>query len=485
MKKSIVLKFGGSFMCRSGYSTALNRVKTHVENGYKVVVVASALGNTTNALMSIVNSVKTRTIDTFNNIVDNIKSIHYPLLKELNFDKSLLANKLEKLNNLIDLFRSPLTIGLELTQIQIKILSMGEIISAVIMHKYLMTHYYNEKCELINSRNFIKSKKTSNFIDSNNLHISGEFYCDKDIFENICNESEINNFGCVNVFVAQGYIATTDDNKYCVLLRSGSDISASLIASAIDSQQLEIWTDVNGIYTADPRVVSNAKVIEEIDYKICCEASYSGSYVLHPYCIEYCMNKNIPIYIKNIFDPNGICTIVKNMSDEKNKIHIISQHRNITLFNIKSNMWQSAGDAGDIFRVFSENNIDVDIITTSHTSISTTTDESNQSKLDNVYSELEKKYNVEIIKNCTIVSIIVDNAQTNKLINNSTDIVNDICENGFYIRHYSSNNMNLSFVVGEKYSDNIVCEFHKRYCLTNYDKYLKPIIINLSTVFVQ
>ena len=476
----IVIKFGGSSMCIKGYITALNRVKELVNGGYRVTVVVSAVGKTTNALMDIVN------LQVCN--IDKIREINCSLIKELKFDEDLLANEFNYLTDIVKEFLSnPST---DLVQSRIKILSMGEIISSIIMHHYLSKHFDNNQLGLLNARHFIKSKNVSAKIDPKTLHMGGEFYCDSTAFNKIFNKSWL-------VAVSQGYIATTDDNKHCVLSRSGSDTSASLIAQGIGAERLEIWTDVNGMYTADPRVVPSAKVIHEIDYKICCEASASGSHVLHPYCIEPCMNKNIPIYVKNTFDPEGICTVVKNIpqgSPYNGKIHTIAQQKNVTIFNIKSDMWQSAGATGQVFKVFSENCVDVDIITTSHTSISTTTEEMNRTKLDNVCTELSKHFQVEIIENCTIVSIVADNAQTNHNINNAINIVNKVCstcnhhckEGCFYIKHYSSNNMNLSFVINSDYSDKLVRAFHQEYLENHYNnEYIQPNNKDIITVAIN
>lgn len=483
-RNNIVVKFGGSSMCKKGYATALDRVNNLVKNNYRVTVVVSAVGKTTNALMDIVNLKVSN--------IDKIREINGLLLTELNFHQTLLDDEFTRLEGFVNEFLSDPSA--DLTQSRIKILSMGEIMSSVIMYHYLSIYYTREKLGLINARHFIKSKKHSGQIDPKTLHMGGEFFCDESAFNKIFDKS-------LTVAVTQGYIATTDDNKHCVLSRSGSDTSASLIASAIGAERLEIWTDVNGMYTADPRVVPCAKVIPEIDYKICCEASASGSHVLHPYCIEPCMNKNIPIYVKNTFDPDGVCTVVKNFttigSKSCGKIHTIAQQKNVTLFNVKSDMWQSAGATGDVFRVFSEYCVDVDIITTSHTSISTTTEEMNIIKLNNVYEELSKKFQVEMIGNCTIVSIVADNARTNCDINNAIAIVNSVCSkccntnngnngnngNGcFYIRHYSSDDMNLSFVVNSNYADELVREFHKAYL--EHDKNITNItdITNITNI---
>ena len=471
--KHVVVKFGGSSMCPRGYLSAGQRVYDALKNGYNVTVVVSAVGKTTNALMDIV--------DLHDTNCDRVLKIHQDLLKNVGFSLDLLGNEISQLKSFVNEFLTDSST--DLTQSRIKILSMGEIMSSVVMYHYLGRYIQNclddsvehgKNCDgdytdmgvnlrRINARHFIRSDSHSSRIDPKTLHMGGGFYCDHNVFSKLIPHTK------QYVVVTQGYIATTSNNKHCVLSRSGSDTTASLIASTTGAERLEIWTDVNGMYTADPRVVADARVIPEIDYKVCREASASGSHVLHPYCLEPCMETGVPIHVCNTFDPYGGKTVVKNLkpSTETSKIHTIAQQRNVTLFTIRSDMWHRDGVTGDVFRTFSEASIDLDLLSSSHSSISTTTEETNQEKLQKAFTLLRAKgYEVRMRSDCAIVSIVANNTRTNKSIQNAMDIVNGVCgdcDQCFYLRHYSTNDMNLSFVIDGKHSDKLVQAFHREY----------------------
>lgn len=448
--QNVTLKFGGTSMCNDGFYVILEQIKKY--NNKKIFIIVSATKNTTNNLFKIAN----REENTF----EIISKQHIDFAENLNIDKQLLNKTLQELKFDIECFMSDF--NLDVIQQKIKIISYGEILSSVLLFEFLKMQKINLK--LLNARNFIKSKKTSVSIDSYNLNLNGAFYCDNKSL-NFMMENNI------NVYLTQGYIASTQDNKYCILSRSGSDTSSALIASAMNSTHLEIWTDVDGVYSADPRYVKNSILIKKINYNLCQEISTTGSYVLHPFCIKPCQEKNIPIHIRNTFNPNSnnftiitIITIITNDKTQKlDNIYAISVKKNACVFKIESlDMWEGEGFVSDIFNVFTNNNISVDIITTSQFSITTTTCEKSEIKINNAVKSLSKKYDVELIENCDIISIVADDVLNNEKIHNSPlfqNLKQNYKEN-IHMIHYSSNNLTLSLVVNNTIKDLLINELH-------------------------
>lgn len=444
---TLVSKFGGSSQCDKGYRTVKSHVESSIKEYSSVVIVVSAVGKTTNNLLKIINYQE----DTR----ETIRSIHYELIESVGLDKSIIQKELGELDKLIKQLRECPSI--DTTQQKIKIMSMGEIMSSVVLAKYLEKKGIG--VQLLNARQFVKAKKCSSQIDPHNLRMKGEFYCDLKALEFLSDDSK-------SVYVTQGFIASTNDEKCCVLTRSGSDTSAAIIATGVNAKYLDIFTDVNGTYTADPRIVSDAKAICEIDYDICKEASIAGSQVLHPYCINPCRKKNISIRVRNTFDPDGSFTLVKSVvNTDPSAVHTIALKRNVFLFEIiDGDMWGDYGFVCDIFSVFKDNQVDVDIINTSHESVSTTTEEKSVEKIVRVQKQLESQgYTVKVTSSCAIVSIIAENVSTNPKLRTTTDIVNDVCDGLIYIKHYSSSCMNLSFVIDESYCEELVRRFHSEY----------------------
>lgn len=450
---TVVAKFGGSSLCKSGINTILKQAEAALTNGYRLIIVVSAIQKTTNNLMKIVNFQE----DT----IEKIKKDHIDFATSLGLGTKNLNYSLDILCNLITQFKEDPSI--DITQQKIKIISMGEILSSVLMADLLESNGINTK--LINARQFIKSVNPHTKIDSFNLTMKGKFYCDvKSINFLVDNKPK--------VYVTQGFVASTSDEQFCVLSRSGSDTSAAIIASGMKASRLEIWTDVNGMYTANPNVITDAKLIEKIGYDVCQELAAAGSKVLHPYCIKPCKEFHIPIHVKNTFKPDSEFTIVNGFQeDKKNKVYAISVQDDITVFTVESqDMWENYGFVHDIFKVFKDSGVDVNIITTSQFSISTTTEETSAEKLETVKNKLEEKYRVTMNSECSIISIIANDIFNDTGLNKSLEFINEIGRNHLHIKHYSSNNLNMSFVVDTSVCTRLVRMFHREFITKNSER---------------
>jgi diaminopimelate decarboxylase/aspartate kinase len=420
----------------------------------RYVIVVSAIGKTTNKILKYIDSID-------QNFVYEIRDMHLKIARQYEIDTKILIEKLGQFNEVAHkyelLAKLPDCTKEQLTQLRITLLSYGEILSSIVLTGILKKN--NIHVILLDSHKFIKSINNSDMIDDSNLHMTGEFYCDTDVLSTYITNT-------CQFYVTQGFIATTKDNKNCVLTRSGSDTSAAIIASSMKAKCLEIWTDVSGMYTADPRVVPEAHVIEKIDYDKCQEASAAGSHVLHPQCILPCKRAKIPIHVRNTFNPTGIYTTVIDLKTDESseEIYTIAKHDNITLFKIKNyNMWNSHGFMSKIFRVFGEQCVNVDIVTSSQFSISTTTEEQSIEKIEEVCDILGKEFDVQVVTGCTIVSIIADNVKTNKRIHDEMKTINKLCEDHLHIKHYSDNDTSLSFVVDSEIGNALTRALHREF----------------------
>ena len=449
--KHIVLKFGGSSMCEKGYETMLQQIKKKEQCGYKTVVVVSAIGKTTNKLYKI-------TQYEGKGMFDSIYDLHMTLAKEMNVDFKELDKCLKELHNEIELFkRDP---SQNLVEQRIKILSYGEILSSIFLHNFLTSRGVSNN--MINARSFIKADHNHTEIDPYNLSMKGEFRCREDRLLHLMDSDEL-------IYVTQGFVASTADCHPCILSRSGSDTSASLIAAGLNADRVEIWTDVNGLYTADPNMIPEALLIKEINYDIAQEISASGSQVIHPFCSIPCEEKNVPIWIKNTFDPDNqnFSIINGNHTADPDILYSISSQKGITVFNIETHdMWSNHGFVSDIFKVFNSHSVDVNIITTSQISVSTTTDETSTEKKKLVYDELRKKYShVSMTDNCNIVAIIGNDVQRNLRLTKCSEIITSVGIEHLHIKHESSNKHNLSFVVDDVIAKKLVKAFHREFIM--------------------
>lgn len=438
----VVLKFGGSSISKNGFDSILAQVKL---DDCKKIIVLSAMYNVTNSLLRLVEEKDLV-------VINEIKELHYKLLEDLDLKKSIIDVLLEELKNDCS------SITKENTP---KIISYGEKFTTLILSEFLKSKEYKNK--LVAGYDIIKTKNLFANMD-NKVHMKGEFYCDNSIKA----EVEKN-----NIVITQGFVAMTSDNVICTLTRGGSDTTASLIAAALDADKLEIWTDVNGIYNADPNIIDYAKIIRNIDYELCQEMAGMGAKVLHPYCIKPCMEKNIPIFIKNTYNINNENTIIDNKYNDHVSIML---DRGNQVFNITSlDMWNDYGFVADIFSKFKKYSIDINIITTSQYSILATTKaatkEISYEKIQNLKNELEEKYDV-ILYNCDLVSVIGRNILQNKNVPKLFEKLNN--HGKIHITHFSSNNMCLSFAISDDVSELMYKKiydiiFEKKHNIENYE----------------
>lgn len=415
-----VYKLGGTSQCKTGYDKLINIIKNNSLN--KFYIVLSAVSGVTNNLVKF-----TETKD--HTYIDAAIKLNKKLIAELDIDP-LFFDYIS--SDLIDLCKK-YTESFDMSDIYAKseIIGYGEIMSTNILHMYLESNQIKNR--LLSSYDYIFSKK-----EIYQCNTQTEFYCKDDILPINTTEK--------TVFILQGFIGSTPSGKTIILGRGGSDTTGALVAKTINSKVYEVWTDVDGIYTGDPRVFKDSFQIKQIDYDLCQELSAMGAKVMHPLSIKPCADVNIPIIVRNTFSNAEGTTI----SNEKTNETFYAIQKSQTVFKIKSlDMWNSYGFITDIFRRFSENRIDINIVTTSQFSISATTSEINLYKLKEIKDILSEKYEVQMINDCTIFSIVKRNIK---------DILNKLNFNLIdpEIIHISDNDMTLNIVLKDFDLDKIL-----------------------------
>jgi aspartate kinase len=417
-----VLKFGGSSQKLNTYQMIKEIINS---NSYtKYVIVLSAISGITNSLIDFTT---TKNFLTWKNI-----------MKKNNDFSIECLNKLSKFN--VDMEKKLW----DLEKDKIEIIAMGEFFTTNILNEYL-------------NLNDIKSKFISSFdcIQSNQPNIGdynkGEFSVNSKLIFDTLNSCQ--------VVVIPGFSGLSSINQPCLLGRGGSDTSGSIIASALKATQYEIWTDVDGIYSCDPRFIKNSKIIENINYNQAQEIAAMGAKVIHPYCILPCAQKNIPILIKNTFNSNSVLvTMINNYKGTNENINAVTLQNSVKVFKITSeNMWNNYGFVFEIFSIFKKYNVDVNIINTSQFNITTTTDENNLENLYEIKEELSKLYEVELILDNTIVSVIGDNIRKYSKIGDLFQLTQNY---DILLTSYSSNDMTLSWVISTEKSIDLAQNLH-------------------------
>ncbi|MFV8393232.1 bifunctional aspartate kinase/homoserine dehydrogenase I [Flavobacterium sp. LB2P6] len=347
-----VLKFGGTSVANAQNIKLVLDIVINKAKEEKLIVVVSAFSKITD-LLQLASQKAAAGDESFKEILTDLEKKHLDALKELipvSEQSSLLSHIKRIVNHLETLLDGCYLLGELSPRTSDTILSFGELLSSYIIAEALKQNLknsgYKDSRELIKTDNHF-GKATVNFEVSNQL--IAEFFAS--------NENQ--------VVVMPGFIAASMDGINTTLGRGGSDYTAAILAGALNATDLEIWTDVNGMYTANPKIVKQAQPIAFISYQEAMELSHFGAKVLYPPTIQPVLRKNIPILIKNTFEPEAEGTYISNQEmDHTNPVKGISHIDNITLITLEGpGMIGVTGSSKRLFEVLSHENINVIFIT--------------------------------------------------------------------------------------------------------------------------
>lgn len=432
-KAVVVLKFGGTSVSNlQRWQQILEIIKQRLNQGFKVAIVHSARSGLTNLLESFT------------------KSQDDKLIKEISHSIQQLADSLNVAAN-IDKYLAELLMYSRQDNLnpydKARILSFGELMTTKLGYLFLASQI---DIETINPKNIFIGSTDDNRAESSRV-LSAK-----------CNIRPLSiNQDCI---IMPGFIAANSDGKTIVLGRGGSDTSASYLAVALGASRIEIWTDVHGIFSANPHVLPTARLIEKIGYEEAREIAASGGKVLHPRCILPAEQNNIPIHIHNSQDPQAKGTILSTGYESNTpRVRAINVRHNITLISMESiNMWHQAGFMGLIFGVYADLGLSIDIVVTAQTNVTVSLDTADnvisKQVLDELTQELSTFCDVKIIKNCSAVTLV--GYRMRALLGDIAPIISNFSEQRIYLTSQSSNDLNVSIVVDEDQSDKLLIALH-------------------------
>lgn len=441
-----VLKFGGTSVANAENIEKVVSIVKKALSKDKVVLVVSALGGTTDVLIDAVNkaasrdtSYKTKLKALEKRHLDTVKSL-IPASKSSS-TTTFVKNKFKELEAICE--------GVYLLQelsarTLDNVVSFGELLSSTIISAKFSA--YKVSNEWVDSRSLITTN--SNF-GSANVDFAKT---NKTIKKHIGDSKS-------KLFVLPGFIASNEEGITTTLGRGGSDFSAAIVAAAVSAKILEIWTDVSGMMTADPRLVSNAKIISNISYPEAMELSHFGAKVIYPPTIQPVMDKNIPIKIKNTFAPDDFGTLIESKTTKENRDSVrgISSIGNITLLSLEgSGMVGVPGISKRMFESLSNEKINIILITqaSSEHSICVAVDDKNAAKakatLDEEFANeisIKKIDPVVLESNLSIIALVGDNMKNHTGI--SGNMFSALGRNGINIRAIAqgSSEKNISTVI--------------------------------------
>lgn len=445
----IVMKFGGTSVANpEAIRRTVEIVRTRLHE--KPVVVVSAFSKVTDLLYKIADQAALKNKVATDELLNELRIRHLSTAQELlSNSPDLLKIACEKVGVICDELETFVAAVCALGELSDRskatIIANGEYLSSNIICLALnasgiVTNYSDARSMIISNRDYLKAEPVIDEILARAPGIISHAFSGAD------------------AVITQGFVASTADNEPTVLGRGGSDYSASLIGMAVDASKIEIWTDVDGVRTADPRVVPNTLCIERISFEEAAEMAHFGAKVLHPLTIEPAVRKNIPIYVLNSMNPDGTGTAILQSSFIEDGVKSVSFKENILVINIFSTkMINTSGFLNRVFEIFSNNKVSVDLISTSEANISVTVDASQN--IEKVVRELSSFAQVVVDREKSQVSVIGKNIVNLKGVLRKTFSPLSDCK--IYMISQGASYVNISFVVDREILSDVVCQIHK------------------------
>jgi len=388
----LVLKFGGTSVGKP------ERMKTVADlvlaaPGKKIVVL-SALSGTTNALVRIGDNLLAGRATQAEEEINALEKHYESFIKDLFTSDSFHAIGQEIVSRFF-IFIKLLAAGQFDNKSYRELLAQGELISTELFYQHLLERRITTR--LLPALYFMS-------IDEN----------DEPELEKISKRLKplLSSLQNVEIIITQGYICRNHHNEIDNLKRGGSDYTASLIGAAIQAEEIQIWTDIDGMHNNDPRIVKKTYPISELTFDEASELAYFGAKILHPSTIVPAQKYNVPVRLKNTMDEKAPGTIITSKGSE-GTFKAVAAKDNITAIKIKSSrMLMAYGFLRRVFEVFEQYKTPIDMVTTSEVAVSVTID--NNVNLSQIETELKKFGTIEIDSNQSIISIVGNNITSSK-----------------------------------------------------------------------
>jgi len=361
-----VYKFGGTSV---GSVINMNHVRDIITDGDKKVVVLSAMSGTTNALVEISESIQQGDVDTAITLINNLNETYNNRVDELLSNTDLRENVSQYVNDIFKALLSNVNQS-HTTLLHNKIVANGELLSTYMFNAFLQQE--GVSAALLPALDFMRidvANEPDNFYIKQNL------------------ERLMASIPEADVYITQGFICLNATGQITNLQRGGSDYTATIIGAAIEAEEVQIWTDIDGFHNNDPRHVDDTSALSHLSYDEAAELAYFGAKILHPQTVSPVRKDSIPVRLKNTMDPEAYGTLISSETSEHG-IKAIAAKDNITAIKIKSGrMLQAHGFLKKVFEIFEVYKTSIDMITTSEVAVSLTIDDA--SNLDKIVSEIK------------------------------------------------------------------------------------------------
>ncbi|MDR2776272.1 MAG: aspartate kinase [Tannerella sp.] len=380
-----VLKFGGTSV---GSAQRMKDVAGLICDGEQKVVVLSAMSGTTNSLVEISDYLYKKNHDGANEVINRLSVKYAGVVNELYGTQEYKDKAGELVTSHLSYIRSLVKDLFTLFEERV-ILAQGELMSTGMMNLYL--NETGVRSVILPALDYMRTDKNS---EPDTVYIREKF----------------NHLLTVNpdadIYITQGFICRNAYGEIDNLQRGGSDYTASLIGAAVQSEEILIWTDIDGMHNNDPRIVDNTSPVRRLHFDEAAELAYFGAKILHPTCILPAKLNNIPVRLLNTMQPDAPGTTISNEM-EKGKIKAVAAKDNIISIKIKSGrMLLATGFLRKVFETFETYRTPIDMVTTSEVGVSVTIDKPKH--LEEIVNDLKKYGTVTVDKDMVIICVVGD-----------------------------------------------------------------------------
>ena len=419
-----VLKFGGTSV---GSAQRMKEVAKIVCESKHNIVVLSAMSGTTNQLVEIADYLYKKNPTGAMEIINRLENSYYPVVEELFSSEEYKQKGKELIQTFFNFLRSFTSLSDTFTLFEEKIiLAQGELISTNLFNNYL--NEIGKNSVLLTALEFVKTDKNG---EPDTQFIQEEL------------AKQLEKQPNADIYITQGYICRNFYGEIDNLQRGGSDYTASLLGAAIKAEEIQIWTDIDGMHNNDPRFVENTRPIPFLNFEEAAELAYFGAKILHPTCILPAKLGNIPVRLLNTLEPEAAGTLISNKS-KQNVIEAVAAKDGITAIKIKSGrMLLAYGFLRKIFEIFENYQTSIDMITTSEVGVSLTID--NTKHLTEIVNDLKKFGTVTVDSDMVIICVVGDLTYTN--VGFQAKVLNAMSEVPIRMVSYGGSNYNISMLI--------------------------------------
>lgn len=419
------MKFGGTSV---GSPDRMKNVASLItESGDPTFVVLSAMSGTTNSLIEISNYLYKKNPDGANEVINKLEKKYMQHVEELYSTDEYKEKTREFLREEFKYMRS-FTKDIFTSFEEKSIVAQGEIMSTNMVLNYLQEQ--GIKATLLSAFDFMRTDK--------NAEPDAQYIKEK--LTAIMTENE-----GYQIYITQGFICLNAYGEIDNLQRGGSDFTASLIGVALGAEEIQIWTDIDGMHNNDPRIVEETEAIRQLNFEEAAELAYFGAKILHPTCVQPAKYAGIPVRLKNTMDPAADGTIIDNVL-RKGKIKAVAAKDDITAIKIKSSrMLLATGFLRKVFEIFETYQTPIDMVATSEVGVSMSID--NVKHLNDIVDELKKYGTVTVDSDMCIVCVVGDLDWSN--LGFETLVLDAMKDIPVRMISYGGSNYNISFLIKE------------------------------------